>query len=166
MIWAAFTGSSTPPAAAVAAVHVLDALGRGCSIGGVDAPVLLHMCGGSSSSSCGPGAAAEAAEVVADVAALCVDLLLLLAEGGMQQPDLDTLAEELAVKVAASLAQDQVTYMQQQLGPGGSQGGITAAVLQQWSAKVDSIISQPAVTQQLLERRDKLRHLQTVLSLP
>lgn len=161
LIWEAFTGSSMPPAAAVAAVHVLDALGRGYCIGGVEAPVLLHICGTSSSSSC--GLTADAAEVVAGAAALCVDLLLLLAEDDMQQPDLDTLAEKLAVKVAASLARDQLTDMQQQqLGPGDSQEGSTTAVLQQWASRVDAIVSQPAALQQ---QHDKLAHLQMLLSL-
>lgn len=133
--------------------------------------MLLHMCG--SSSICASDAAA--AEVVAGAAALCVDLLLLLAEDGMQQQDLDTLAEKLAVKVAVSLAGDQVPDMQQQqqqqVGPANSrEEGTTAAaaaVLQQWAARVDSIISQPAdKVQQPLQGPDRLAHLQMLLSLP
>ena len=91
--------------AAAAAVHVMDALGREVAIcpGGVQLPVLLHMCRCSSSSSSGSGSSSGSCSS-STAAQLCVELLVLLAGAGMQQRDLDTLAEKLSVKMASEAA--------------------------------------------------------------
>jgi hypothetical protein len=135
--------------AAVPAVYVVDALGREVAIGGVQLPVLLHLCG--SGNSVGT--------------ALCIDLLLLLAAARMQQGDLDSLAEKLAVKMI-SLAQISAEPGpgpgRRLAGPGTVEAGHAAQV---WHNRLENILSKSAVKQQLLQHQNKVQHLQKLLSL-
>jgi hypothetical protein len=136
--------------AAIPAVHVVDALGREVAIGGVQLPLLLHLC--SSGNRAGT--------------ALCIDLLLLLAAEQMQQGDLDSLAEKLAVKMISlaqiSAAKPGPEPSRQLAGPEVVKPGDAA---QGWHNRLENILSKPAVKQQLLQHQNKVQHLRKLLSL-